>query len=250
MTERIQKFLARAGCCSRRAAEEAIRGGWVQVNGQKAEIGQTVEPTDRVTYYGEEVREKKSPNVVIALNKPRDYICSNFDPHDPQTVFDLLPLYKNHKLFCCGRLDKDSEGLILLTDDGDFAQKVTHPSQKIAKFYRLLLNRPFDNRLREKALQGVEDEGEWLRLESIYSPSRKFSKVLEVKLLEGRKRHIRRLFQALGYRVTRLLRYRIGQLTLDGLRLKVGQYRVLPPDLKSKIFEPDSKTLGLRKKIQ
>ena len=154
---RIQKYISQCGICSRREAETKILEGLVTVNGKPAEIGQDVNPeTDRVWVDGRVARGAVKEKVVLAMNKPKGYLCSNSDPFEAQTVFDLLPEpYSKMKLFCCGRLDKGSRGLLILTNDGDLANKITHPSGGIIKRYRVLLNRDLDEKIIPALLRGV-----------------------------------------------------------------------------------------------
>ena len=144
---RIQKYISQCGVCSRRAAEEKILEGAVTVNGEIAQIGQDVDPEkDKVAVDGVTLKGIVAEKVVLAMNKPKGYLCSNDDPFEAKKVFDLLPPpYDKMKLFCCGRLDKNSQGLLILTNDGELANKITHPSSGIIKRYRVTLNRPLDN---------------------------------------------------------------------------------------------------------
>ena len=132
---RIQKYISQCGICSRREAERKIEDGLVLVNGVPAEIGQDVEPgRDKVWVEGRLATGVVEDKVVLAMNKPKGYLCSNSDPFEAQTVFDILPEpYSEMKLFCCGRLDKNSNGLLILTNDGDLANKITHPSTGVIK---------------------------------------------------------------------------------------------------------------------
>lgn len=233
--KRIQKFLSECEICSRRAAERAIELGEVSINGKRAELGQKVRPEeDRICFRGQVVRPKKRRSVLILMNKPVGYICSNSDPNCELNVFQLLPLYSGRKLFCCGRLDKDSEGLLLLSSNGDLAQKICHPSQRIEKFYRLWLDRNFDWSKRKLLLKGVEDGGERLAVHRIF-PAASRGSVLELSLMEGKKRHLRRLLAGLGYEVRRLLRYRIGDFTLGNL--KPGKYRELSEERQRQLLK-------------
>ena len=154
---RIQKYISQCGICSRREAERKILEGDVLVNGALAEIGQDINPEkDKVVVDGVVARGVVEDKVVLAMNKPKGYICSNGDPFKAQTVFDLLPEpFSTMKLFCCGRLDKNSQGLLILTNDGDLANKITHPSSGVVKRYRVLLNRDIDTKIIPILLRGV-----------------------------------------------------------------------------------------------
>lgn len=232
---RIQKFLSECEVCSRRAAERAIAEGEVRVNGRPAELGQKVRPgRDLVSFRGEVVRPRRRRSVLILLHKPVGYVCSNADPNGDRTVFELLPLYSGRKLFCCGRLDKDSEGLLILSSHGELAQRICHPSNRLEKFYRLWLDRNFDWSRKRMLLDGIEDGGEVLAVHRIL-PSASRGSLLELSLIDGKKRHLRRLMACLGYRVRRLLRYRIGDFTLEGL--KPGRYRELSESRQRRLLE-------------
>lgn len=218
---RLQKFLADRGYCSRREAEDWIQEGVVLVNGQPAQLGMKVTPgKDRVMARGKLVTAFRPPDVTLAMHKPRGLLCSNEDPHHERTVFDLLPEnWRGQRFFCAGRLDKESEGLLILTTDGDLAQNLTHPSRRVVKRYSVLLTRPFDPRHLPLLLRGVEDEGEWIKAEKAI-PAKKGEdreRRLEIHLNHGRKREIRRLLEIFGYRVERLVRTQIGGLTLRGI---------------------------------
>jgi 23S rRNA pseudouridine2605 synthase len=219
---RIHKFIADMGVCSRRAAEQMIKDGLVTVDGIPATIGQKIDPkTDRVTVEGRTLRPSLMPeSMTLLMNKPRGVVCTNDDPFHCRTVFDLLPpVYAEQRLFCAGRLDKESEGMLILTSDGSLAQRLMHPSQNVIKRYRVLLSKPFDPEHIKVLLNGVEVEGERLSagkliiLKRTQNPGRD----LEVHLIHGRKREIRRMMEHLGYFVDRLLRFQIGSLRLHGV---------------------------------
>jgi len=216
---RLQKYLSQAEICSRRAAETLIANGEVTVNGHVAELGESVVPgEDDVRLNGKKITIAEHSRVVLMMNKPRGYVCTNLDPHAAQTVFQLVPQdYATHKLFCVGRLDKDSEGLLLITNDGDLANKIIHPSSNILKRYEVVLNRDFDPALTPRLLKGVklkteDGEDEFLRFADVirFPDPRK----LEIHLTQGRKREIRRLFEVFGFFVKSLRRFQIGGLIL------------------------------------
>src|SRR5436190_4609963 len=143
---RLQKYLADAGVCSRRAAEALIAQGEVWINGTAATLGQKITPgVDKVTVSGKSIRPTAQPLITVAVHKPRGLVCSNDDPHHAATVFELLPReFSKFRFFCAGRLDLDSEGLVILTTDGDLANRLMHPSNVVVKRYHVTLaKRPF-----------------------------------------------------------------------------------------------------------
>ena len=222
---RIQKFIAEAGLCSRRAAEALIAAGEVYVNGQAATLGQKVAPGgDKVTVRGKAVRAQAQPKLALVMHKPRGVVCSNADPHETHTIFDLLPReWARLRLFCAGRLDKDSEGLVILTSDGDLANKLMHPSNLVVKRYYVSLEEPFPVARLRQLLRGVVIEGEHLKVERAHLVNPKpdgTSTQLDVHMHHGKKREIRQLFTALGFEVRRLRRYQIGALRLKGIPLR------------------------------
>jgi len=222
---RIQKFIADSGLCSRRAAETLIASGEVYVNGQKAELGQKIDPaSDKVSVQGKAVRAQAQPKLALVMHKPRGLVCSNSDPHADRTIFDLLPReWARLRLFCAGRLDKDSEGLVILTSDGDLAHKLMHPSNLVVKRYYVSLEEPFPQSRLRQLLRGVHIEGEHLKVEraNLVNPRSDHTPTeLDVHMHHGKKREIRQLFTALGFDVRRLRRYQIGALRLKGIPLR------------------------------
>jgi 23S rRNA pseudouridine2605 synthase len=219
---RLQKFLADIGVCSRRAAEALIAQGEVWVNGRRAEKGQKVAPgVDMVAVSGRVVSAEAQPRITLAVHKPRGLICSNDDPHNPETVFSLVPgEYAKLRFFCAGRLDKDSEGLVILTTDGDFAHRLMHPSHQVVKRYHVTLTRPFPRARLPLLVEGVVAEGEQLKVEeaSLVDPQPNgASPEVDVAMHHGKKREIRQLFTGLGFEVDRLRRYQIGTFRLEGI---------------------------------
>jgi 23S rRNA pseudouridine2605 synthase len=219
---RIQKYIADAGICSRRAAETLIVAGDVYVNGQPATLGQKITPgDDKVTVRGKPVRAQAQPKLALVMHKPRGVVCSNSDPHADKTIFDLLPKeWSRLRLFCAGRLDKDSEGLVILTSDGDLAHKLMHPSNLVVKRYYVSLEEPFPASRLRQLLRGVVIEGEHLKVEraNLVNPKPdKSSTELDVHMHHGKKREIRQLFTSLGFDVRRLRRYQIGSFRLKGI---------------------------------
>ncbi|MBI5766573.1 MAG: rRNA pseudouridine synthase [Verrucomicrobia bacterium] len=225
---RLQKFLADAGVCSRRAAEALIVQQEVWVNGQPATLGQKVTPgVDKVTVSGKPVRTTAQPRITVAVHKPRGLVCSNDDPHHGATVFELLPReFSKFRFFCAGRLDLESEGLVILTTDGDLAHRLMHPSNLVVKRYHVVLKQPFPAARLPHLIRGVVLEGERLKVERAALINARVDSTatdLDVHLHHGKKREIRQLFTTLGYDVKRLRRYQIGALQLKGIPLRAGK---------------------------
>ena len=222
---RLQKYIADAGLCSRRAAEALIAQGEVWVNSKVATLGQKVVPgTDKVTVSGKNVRSTVQPRITLAMNKPRGLACTNDDPHNPDTIFTVLPReFAKFRFFCAGRLDKDSEGLVILTTDGDLAQRLTHPSNLVTKRYHVILESPFPSRRLPLLVKGVMVEGERLKVEraALLNPNASDEATeLDVHMHHGKKREIRLLFTTLGYDVKRLRRYQIGAFQVKGFPMR------------------------------
>ncbi|MEX2044401.1 MAG: pseudouridine synthase [Opitutus sp.] len=225
---RLQKFLADAGVCSRRTAEAMIAQGEVLVNGETAVVGRKIAPgVDRVTVHGKSVRTTAQPRITVAVHKPRGLVCSNDDPHHAATVFALLPRELSKlRFFCAGRLDLDSEGLVILTTDGDLANRLMHPSSTVVKRYHAVLKRPFPASRLPQLIRGVIVEGERMRVERaalINATADRAATDLDVHMHHGKKREIRLLFTTLGFDVKRLRRYQIGALQLKGIPLRAGK---------------------------
>jgi pseudouridine synthase len=209
---RLNRFLAAAGLGSRRHCDELIAAGRVTVNG-KVCTNFSAQPRarDHVKVDGELVHT--APALTIMLNKPAGFVSTRKDLHARDTVFDLIPAKFSH-LFTIGRLDAQTQGLLLLTNDGDLAQRLTHPRFKIDKEYEVTLERPWDPLLTPKLLRGIFLDGQRAKIARLHSasPTR-----LRIVLRQGLNRQIRRMFEAVGYRVKHLLRTRIGNLRLTDL---------------------------------
>ena len=219
---RIQKYLADCGVCSRRAAEAAIAGGMVTVNGEPAEIGQKIDPeTDLVCYAGKPVLPNAGEKHYILLNKPRGIVCTAKDEKGRAPVTDLVKL-DGVRLYPVGRLDMDSDGLLLLTDDGDFANHLTHPRHEIPKIYEVSFRAPLTAEQLEILRSPMELDGYPLLPVGICSlaPDK-----LEMTLWEGRNRQIRRMCELAGLKITRLSRVAVGKLRLGNL--SAGKWRFL-----------------------
>lgn len=217
---RLNRFLAAAGRGSRRHCDELIAGGRVTINGRICtDFSVHPGPGDHVKVDGKLVHV--APSISIMLHKPVGFVSTRTDPHAEKTVFDLLPA-KFSRLFNIGRLDAKTEGLLLLTNDGDLALRLTHPRYKVEKEYEVTLDRPWDPALAPKLLRGIILDGQRAKIARLncISPTR-----LRVVLRQGLNRQIRRMFEAIGYRVKNLIRLRIANLRLGDLPR--GHWRAL-----------------------
>lgn len=215
---RLQKFLANAGIASRRKAEELIAAGRVSVNGRVVtELGTKVDPAaDAIVVDGKKV-ESAEP-VWIALHKPRGYVSTRDDPQKRPTIYELLPK-SLHSLFYVGRLDVDSEGLMLLTNVGDQAHRLLHPSFEVSRIYEVLVDGDVTAETIQRLSRGVELEDGMARAESVKLSSHRKEGQSRLRLLlrEGRKREVRRLMRAVGHEVRRLRRVSYGPIQLGDL---------------------------------
>ena len=224
--ERLQKYLARCGVASRRRAEELIVAGEVTVNGRVArELGLRVDPDHDIVRVRGVRAQAPQRLIALLLNKPAGVVTSASDPHGRPIVLDLVPpRWRDERLFPVGRLDQYSEGLLLLTNDGELALRLTHPRYALTKEYHALVRGRPDAAALARLEGGLLLEGEtrptaparaWLLGDDDDEPRGVW---VAVELHEGRNRQVRRMFAALGYRVLRLRRVRVGPLTLGGLR--------------------------------
>lgn len=216
--ERLQKVLARAGLGSRRACEALIREGRVRVDGKPAILGQRVDPARaRIEVDGRPLRAPE-PLVYLVMYKPRGVVSTVSDPHAQQTVLDLVP-QRTTRLYPVGRLDRESEGLLLLTNDGPLAQRLLHPRHQIPKRYRVWVEGRVDEEVLEQLRRGVPlEDGLTAPAEVVLIRATERASQLEIVLREGRKRQIRRMARWAGHPVTRLVRVAMGPLRLEGLR--------------------------------
>jgi 23S rRNA pseudouridine2605 synthase len=222
---RLQKFLADCGVASRRKAEEMIESGAVRVNGQTVPLGTKINPdADKVTVHGKRVVQKKG-NTYVMLHKPRGFVTTMNDEMGRKCVAELVENVEA-RVYPIGRLDRDSEGLLLMTDDGAFAQMLMHPSRHIGKTYRVTV-RPSINEDQITALStGMMIEGYRTAPADVRIVTREPERVvLEIVLYEGRNRQIRKMCEALGLEVARLKRTAIGNVKLG--MLKPGDWRML-----------------------
>ena len=229
MRERLQKVLAKAGYGSRRTCEAMIEEGRVWVNGVPAHLGDSADPDfDSIELNGERVTGVNAPRIYIALNKPRG-VLSDVDSKDPRkNIKELVP--EDAHLFAVGRLDFDSEGLILLTNDGELANHLTHPRYEHEKEYEVLVTREPDGAQLATWRRGVVLRDGYKTLPAVVSVLRKAEKGVWMKVIlrEGKKRQIREVGALLGLPVARLIRVRLAGLQLGNL--KTGEYRYLSPD--------------------
>ena len=223
--QRLQKFLANAGVASRRKAEELIAGGRVKVNGRVVtELGTKIDDAkDVVVVNGKQI--KSTEPIWIALHKPRGYVSTRKDPERRPTVYDLLPPAL-HGLFYVGRLDLDSEGLLLLTNDGDTANRMLHPRYEVERVYELLVRGEVKPDKIQLLLDGVElDDGiATAQTVKVLGVARNEMR-LRMSLREGKKREVRRMLWAVGHKVLRLKRISYGPIKLG--RLPEGKWRKL-----------------------
>lgn len=224
---RLQKFMAEQGVASRRKSEELIKAGKVKVNGHVAVIGQKINPRkDLVTIGKQKLTNVKNRKMVyIMLNKPRGYVTTVSDELGRKTVMDLIPNI-TERVYPVGRLDKDSEGLLLLTNDGSFTNCMTHPSHNYAKVYRVTVRPSVDDEILYNLRNGIEIDGRMTApAEVTVLETQENRVVLEFILKEGRNREIRKMCESQGLEVARLKRLAIGSLKLG--MLQQGKYREL-----------------------
>lgn len=224
---RLQKFMAEQGVASRRKSEELILAGKVKVNGHVAQIGMKINPRkDLVTVGKQKLTNVKNRKMVyIMLNKPRGYVTTVSDELGRKTVMDLLPDF-GVRIYPVGRLDKDSEGLLLLTNDGSFTNCMTHPSHEYAKVYRVTVRPAVDDNILYNLRNGIEIDGRVTAPCDVTVLTEEENRVvLEFVLHEGRNRQIRKMCESQGLEVARLKRISIGPIKLG--MLKQGDYREL-----------------------
>ena len=232
---RLNRFLASAGLGSRRSVEELITQGSVRVNGQVVtNLATQVLPTDAVKV-GSRLIHAEQP-IYAVLHKPPGYVCTAADEFDRRTIFELFP--PNWPLVHhVGRLDKESEGLIFVTNDGDLTHILTHPGHEVEKEYDVLLDRPFVPDDREKLLKGFHIEGGYAKCEGVEAIK---ANRLRLVLKQGIKRQIRVMLYKLGYEVERLFRIRIGPIVISGLAR--GAWRFLTQKEVATLRAPTPKT--------
>lgn len=227
---RIQKIMSDSGVCSRRKAEEYISEGRVKVNGRPCKLGdKALAGKDIITLDGEKIYvAKKRQLYYIMLHKPRGYVTTMSDELDRKCVTELLTKVPE-RVYPIGRLDKNSEGLLLFTNDGNFANDIMHPSRHIAKTYRVTVRPDINDEQLIKLASGDEIDGKMTQECSVVVLDKQpGSVVLQMTIHEGRNRQIRKMCEAVGLEVARLKRTAIGPVKLG--MLKPGEYRELKPD--------------------
>lgn len=230
MEERLNKFLANSGVCSRRKADEYIERGRVSVNGKVvAEMGYKVK-TEDVVKVDNKVVQTYSEKVYIKLNKPVGYVSTAKEQFSRPCVMDLVKI--SARLYPVGRLDMYSEGLIILTNDGDFVNRVIHPTRHVSKTYEVVLTKAISDADIDSLRKGV-DIGGYITKQALVK--RLASDKVEIVLFEGKNRQIRKMCEVLGYKIKQLKRIKIGELELGSL--KSGKYEVLSLEEVKKVFK-------------
>ncbi|MBQ8408139.1 MAG: rRNA pseudouridine synthase [Clostridia bacterium] len=232
---RLSKYFTDCGVMSRRAAEEEIRAGRVKVNGHVAELGEKIDPeADEIVYQGKQIKPQSNGRICIMLNKPRGIVCTASDEKGRHNVTDLCRDVRNGdgkqiRLYPIGRLDMDSDGLLLLTNDGELANKLTHPRHSIPKIYHVTLKGRFEPESLATLGEPVELDGRLtMQVRVRYVGGDDHSTIAEFQLFEGRNRQIRRTCELHGVRILRLQRVAIGKLKLGNLA--EGKWRKLTTD--------------------
>ncbi len=230
MAERLQKLIATAGYGSRRWAERLFEQGRIEVNNKVAQIGDKCEITDKVKIDGRSIdleRYQEEETKVIILNKQAGVICSNKDEEGRKSVYSLLP--KESRWVMVGRLDLNTSGLLLFTNNGDLANKLMHPSSEIDREYAVRVLGQVENEDIKQLTTGIELEDGFARFDRVtIGGGEGANRWYKVVLKEGRKREVRRLWESLGFKVSRLIRIRFGEIRLPE-KLKANQYDYLKP---------------------
>ena len=221
----LNKYVAHCGICSRRDAVPLIKEGKMRVNDVVIlEPGFKVNPNDVVTFAGKKIVPEKNL-VYILLNKPKDYITTLDDPEGRKTVLDLLRGVTAERIFPVGRLDRNTTGVLLLTNDGDLTQKLSHPSHEVRKIYEVKLDKPLGKLDFERILNGLDLEDGFVRADSLAYTDPKDKSIIGIELHSGRNRIVRRMFESLGYDVRNLDRVMFGNLTKKNVER--GKWRYL-----------------------
>jgi len=224
---RLNRFIANTGLCSRREADAHIKDGLIKVNGELVtELGVKVNPNDEVCFKDQQLTNQRK--VYLLLNKPKGFVTSLEEPHGKKLVIDLVRAACKERIYPVGRLDKMTTGVLLFTNDGDLSLKLTHPSNRMRKVYQVTLDKPLSEENLGKLAQGVELEDGMMAFDSIEYTNPNTKTLLGVEIHSGKNRVVRRMFEAVGYKVTKLDRVYFAGLTRKGL--KRGKWRFLSPE--------------------
>ena len=221
---RLNKYIASTGVCSRREADDFIQAGLITVNDKLVtELGTKIKPTDVIKYNGERLREERK--VYILLNKPKDYITTLEDPHAKRTVIDLIKGVCRERVYPVGRLDRNTTGVLLLTNDGELTKRLTHPRFEKLKVYQIELNKGLRLADMDKIASGIMLDDGFIKADAINYIDPEDKKQIGIEIHSGRNRIVRRIFEQLGYDIRKLDRVYFAGLTKKGLSR--GQWRFL-----------------------
>ena len=221
---RLNKYIAASGICSRREADHLISAGLVSVNGKTiTELGTKVNHEDDVRYNGERLRNERK--VYLMLNKPKDYVTTTDDPKERKTVMQLIRNAGKERVYPVGRLDRNTTGVLLFTNDGEMAKKLTHPSHNKKKIYHIFLEKAFTAADMRKLTEGITLEDGFIQPDAISYVSSEHKREIGLEIHSGRNRIVRRMFESLGYRVSKLDRVYFAGLTKKNV--PKGKWRFL-----------------------
>ncbi|MCX7876281.1 MAG: rRNA pseudouridine synthase [Melioribacteraceae bacterium] len=233
MKIRLNRFLAESGVASRRKAEEFIKEGRVTINNKVVvELATLIDDeNDIVKVDGEIVKPEKK--VYYLLNKPKGYITTTDDEKGRKKVTDLINT--KQKIFPVGRLDFDTTGVLILTNDGDFANFLMHPKNKIIREYKVMLDKPITDEDKSRLVKGITLDGKKSKFEKLYYPNKDYKESLIATVTEGRNHFVKRMFSALGYNVKKLERISYANFNVKGMPL--GSYRIISKEEIKKVYE-------------
>ncbi len=221
---RLNRFIANAGVCSRREADELIKKGEITVNGKVVtEMGTIVSMKDDVRYKGKKLNAENK--VYLLLNKPKDYVTTVSDPHAKHTVMELIKGACDERIYPVGRLDRNTTGLLLFTNDGDLAKKLTHPKHLTKKIYHVFLDKPVTKEHIQEIGEGIKLDDGVIAADAVSYVEKTDKKQVGIEIHSGRNRIVRRIFEHLGYKVVKLDRVYFAGLTKKGISR--GKWRML-----------------------
>jgi len=223
---RLNRYIAGSGLCSRREADEIIQKGFISVNGKQVkDLGTKVTLNDDVRYKGKKLSAEKK--VYILMNKPAGYVTTVEDPHAEHTVIELVKDACSERIYPVGRLDKDTTGLLLLTNDGELTKRLTHPKYERKKIYHVFLDKPVTKADLLKIAEGIELDGKTVAADAVAYADPEDKKQVGIEIHSGQNRVIRKLFESMGYRIKKLDRVYYAGLTKKNLPR--GKWRFLTP---------------------